>query len=52
MSQLESIDVFHVGLEHVICGWQVDDVIVDPGPESTSTRCSTRSATRSRARCC
>ncbi|MBW3608861.1 MAG: MBL fold metallo-hydrolase, partial [Actinobacteria bacterium] len=30
------IDVFHGGLEHVICAWQVDDVIVDPGPESTA----------------
>ena len=33
---MRAIDVFHLGLEHVICAWQVDDVIVDPGPESTS----------------
>ena len=33
---MRAIDVFHQGLEHVICVWQVDDVIVDPGPESTS----------------
>ena len=33
---MRAIDVFHQGLEHVICAWQVDDVIVDPGPESTS----------------
>jgi glyoxylase-like metal-dependent hydrolase (beta-lactamase superfamily II) len=33
---MRAIDVFHEGLEHVICAWQVDDVIVDPGPESTS----------------
>lgn len=33
---MRAIDVFHEGLEHVICVWQVDDVIVDPGPESTS----------------
>lgn len=32
---MRAIDVFHQGLEHVICAWQVDDVIVDPGPEST-----------------
>jgi glyoxylase-like metal-dependent hydrolase (beta-lactamase superfamily II) len=29
------IDVRHLGREHVICCWQVDDVLVDPGPEST-----------------
>lgn len=33
---MRAIDVFHGGLEHVICAWHVDDVIVDPGPESTS----------------
>ncbi len=33
---MRAIDVFHQGLEHVICVWQIDDVIVDPGPESTS----------------
>lgn len=33
---MRAIDVFHEGLEHVICAWHVDDVIVDPGPESTS----------------
>ena len=33
---MRAIDVFHQGLEHVICVWQVDDVIVDAGPESTS----------------
>jgi glyoxylase-like metal-dependent hydrolase (beta-lactamase superfamily II) len=35
---MRAIDVVHQGLEHVICVWQVDDVIVDPGPESTSER--------------
>jgi len=29
------IDVHHLGREHVICCWQVDDVLVDPGPESS-----------------
>jgi glyoxylase-like metal-dependent hydrolase (beta-lactamase superfamily II) len=29
------IDVCHQGQPHVICCWQVDDVLVDPGPEST-----------------
>ncbi len=24
----------HLGREHVICCWQVDDILVDPGPES------------------
>jgi glyoxylase-like metal-dependent hydrolase (beta-lactamase superfamily II) len=28
------IDVLHLGREHVICCWQVGDVLVDPGPES------------------
>ena len=34
-SALRPIDVRHLGREHVICCWQVDDVLVDPGPEST-----------------
>jgi glyoxylase-like metal-dependent hydrolase (beta-lactamase superfamily II) len=29
------IDVCHLGHEHVICCWQVDDVLIDPGPESS-----------------
>jgi glyoxylase-like metal-dependent hydrolase (beta-lactamase superfamily II) len=29
------IDVRHLGQDRVICCWQVDDVLVDPGPEST-----------------
>jgi glyoxylase-like metal-dependent hydrolase (beta-lactamase superfamily II) len=29
------IDVHHLGREHVICSWQVDDVLIDPGPESS-----------------
>jgi glyoxylase-like metal-dependent hydrolase (beta-lactamase superfamily II) len=29
------IDVRHLGRERVICCWKVDDVLVDPGPEST-----------------
>jgi glyoxylase-like metal-dependent hydrolase (beta-lactamase superfamily II) len=32
---VRAIDVHHQGLEHVICAWHVDDVIVDPGPESS-----------------
>jgi glyoxylase-like metal-dependent hydrolase (beta-lactamase superfamily II) len=28
------IDVRHLGLERVICCWQLGDVLVDPGPES------------------
>ena len=33
---MRPIDVCHLGQENVICCWQVDDVIVDPGPESTA----------------
>jgi glyoxylase-like metal-dependent hydrolase (beta-lactamase superfamily II) len=29
------IDVRHLGHEHVVCCWQVGDVLVDPGPESS-----------------
>jgi glyoxylase-like metal-dependent hydrolase (beta-lactamase superfamily II) len=32
---MRAIDVHHQGLEHVICAWHGDDVIVDPGPESS-----------------
>jgi glyoxylase-like metal-dependent hydrolase (beta-lactamase superfamily II) len=32
---MRPIDVHHLGQEHVICCWQVDDVLVDPGPESS-----------------
>jgi glyoxylase-like metal-dependent hydrolase (beta-lactamase superfamily II) len=32
---MRAIDVRHQGREHVICAWQVDDVVVDPGPESS-----------------
>jgi glyoxylase-like metal-dependent hydrolase (beta-lactamase superfamily II) len=31
---MRPIDVRHLGLEHVICCWQVGDVLVDPGPAS------------------
>ncbi|HUR84603.1 MAG TPA: MBL fold metallo-hydrolase [Solirubrobacteraceae bacterium] len=32
---MRPIDVRHLGIDHVICCWQVDDVLVDPGPESS-----------------
>jgi len=32
---MRPIDVHHQGNASVICCWQVDDVLVDPGPEST-----------------
>ena len=32
---MRAIDVRHMGREKVICVWLVDDVIVDPGPQST-----------------
>jgi glyoxylase-like metal-dependent hydrolase (beta-lactamase superfamily II) len=31
---MRPIDVRHLGRERVICCWQVDDVLIDPGPES------------------
>jgi len=31
---MRPIDLEHLGQERVICCWQVDDVLVDPGPES------------------
>jgi glyoxylase-like metal-dependent hydrolase (beta-lactamase superfamily II) len=34
---MRAIDVRHMGRENVICAWVVDDVIVDPGPQSTET---------------
>ncbi len=33
---MRPIDVHHLGREHVICCWQVGDVLIDPGPESAS----------------
>jgi len=34
VSEIEPIDVVHLGCERVICCWRVDDVLIDPGPES------------------
>lgn len=34
MSEIEPIDVVHLGCERVICCWRVDDVLIDPGPET------------------
>jgi glyoxylase-like metal-dependent hydrolase (beta-lactamase superfamily II) len=31
---MRAIDLMHLGRPRVICCWQVDDVLVDPGPES------------------
>ncbi|MGI8920196.1 MAG: MBL fold metallo-hydrolase [Solirubrobacteraceae bacterium] len=36
MAEIEPIDVMHLGRERVICCWRVDDVLIDPGPESSS----------------
>jgi glyoxylase-like metal-dependent hydrolase (beta-lactamase superfamily II) len=30
---MQAIDVHHLGIERVICAWQVGDVLIDPGPE-------------------
>lgn len=35
MGAVRPIDVRHLGRERVICCWKVEDVLVDPGPEST-----------------
>jgi glyoxylase-like metal-dependent hydrolase (beta-lactamase superfamily II) len=32
---MRAIDTRHLGNDHVICCWQVDGVLVDPGPGST-----------------
>jgi glyoxylase-like metal-dependent hydrolase (beta-lactamase superfamily II) len=32
---MRAIDVEHLGRPHVIACWEVDDVLVDPGPESS-----------------
>jgi glyoxylase-like metal-dependent hydrolase (beta-lactamase superfamily II) len=32
---VRAIDVHHMGQEKVICCWEVDGVLVDPGPQST-----------------
>jgi glyoxylase-like metal-dependent hydrolase (beta-lactamase superfamily II) len=32
---MRAIDTRHLGLEKVICCWEVDGVLVDPGPQST-----------------
>jgi glyoxylase-like metal-dependent hydrolase (beta-lactamase superfamily II) len=35
LAAVRPIDVQHLGREKVICCWEVDGVLVDPGPEST-----------------
>ena len=35
MPTIRELDVHHLGLERVICCFAVDDVLVDPGPESS-----------------
>ncbi len=32
---MRAIDVLHLGRPHVICCWEVDGALVDPGPESS-----------------
>lgn len=32
---MRPIDVQHLGRKHVICCWQVDEALIDPGPESS-----------------
>jgi glyoxylase-like metal-dependent hydrolase (beta-lactamase superfamily II) len=35
---MRHIDLLHRGREKVICAWEVDGLIVDPGPQSTEER--------------
>ena len=32
---MRAIDTRHLGNEKVICCWEVDGVLIDPGPQST-----------------
>ena len=32
---MRAIDTRHLGLDKVICCWEADGVLIDPGPEST-----------------
>ena len=32
--RMRAIDLWHTGAPHVICAWEVDGVLVDPGPQS------------------
>jgi glyoxylase-like metal-dependent hydrolase (beta-lactamase superfamily II) len=32
---MRAIDTRHLGLDKVICAWEVDGVLIDPGPQST-----------------
>jgi glyoxylase-like metal-dependent hydrolase (beta-lactamase superfamily II) len=35
---MRAIDVRHMGMERVICCWDVEGVLIDPGPQSTEER--------------
>jgi glyoxylase-like metal-dependent hydrolase (beta-lactamase superfamily II) len=35
--RVRPIDVMHLGKEHVICCWEVDGWLIDPGPQSCET---------------
>ena len=48
--RVRPIDVMHLGHEHVICCWEVDGLLVDPGPSHARRRCSPPSAASSRRR--
>src|SRR5688572_3008751 len=32
---MRAIDTRHLGIDKVICCWEVDGVLIDPGPQST-----------------
>ena len=46
---MRAIDAAHLGSEQVICGWELDGVLVDPGPESTRDRAARGARRRLRA---
>ena len=53
MSEIESIDVVHVGSPRVICCHKVDGDLVDPGPPSSvDTLLDALGDERPAARCC
>ena len=50
---MRAIDVKHKGHEKVICCWEVDGVLIDPGPgHQRGDAASRRWAASGRARCC
>ena len=50
---MRAIDVRHKGREKVICCWEVDGVLIDPGPGMTlDTLLAALDGLRAARRCC